>query len=450
MKEHQMINIAVALDSNYVRYTYVMLTSLFEKQDKNAQIHIYVLQSELTESEKACLEKLVKSYGGFIHWVQIDPSYFPKACMEFANWPVESFYRLVLPEILPEEMDRILYLDVDIIINHSLKELYHTDFEGMALCACPEPFSGIGVFEYRDEMFKKHVREGFIYFNSGVLLMNLQLLREKYGLNSYMKVAEEYNYRLETPDQDLLNYVHWKDTKYVDTVKYNLFARFAHNFGVGYEEAKSKVTMVHFLAGKPWNAKIGHFEMERLWWDYAKKTPFYYDFRREFINEAKSKEKADKDLRLMTEEGINELLDKKSEIVIPTDILLKGIDMDEETLFAAVTKAEELGEGYIVINTEGVSQGREVTDVLENCIDLFMDKEIEVYLENGFVVSDEKEYLCSELSEISNLKKIVQQFNRICEKDCFGISINVDSAKLLYKNPYDMIKEAGSLLKLIY
>ena len=88
---------------------------------------------------------------------------------------MESFYRLVLPEILPEEIERILYLDVDIVVNHSLKELYHTEFDGNALCACPEPFSGIGVFQYRDEMFQEHVREGFTYFNSGVLLMNLKL-----------------------------------------------------------------------------------------------------------------------------------------------------------------------------------------------------------------------------------------------------------------------------------
>lgn len=90
-----------------------------------------------------------------------------------------------------------------------------------------------------------------------------------------MEVAEKCQYRLETPDQDLFNYVHWKDVKFVDAVKYNLYARFAHNFGVGYEEAESQVTMVHFLAKKPWNPNAEHFEMERLWWDYAKISPFY-------------------------------------------------------------------------------------------------------------------------------------------------------------------------------
>jgi len=498
MAENTRINIAAALDRNYVRYTYVMLMSLFENQDKDMQIHIYLLQSELIEKEKLCLENLVKSYGGFLHWVQIDPSYFPKACMEYANWPVESFYRLILPEILPEEMDRILYLDVDIVINHSLKELYNTDFEGNALCACPEPFSGIGVFEYRDAMFKEHVREGFIYFNSGVLLLNLKVLREKYGLSSYMEVAEKYDYRLETPDQDLLNYVHWKDVKFVDTVKYNLYARFAHNFGVGYEEAKEKVTMVHFLAGKPWNPKIDHFEMERLWWDYAKKSPFYYDFREEYVSDLESKEKANTDLQLMTGEGIKVMNDRKfktgipymkhvwrddipafmcekgfteTEIVFedleeyktwrenlisrenaphPAGIVLKGLDLDEDTFFAAVMEAEELGASYVVINTEEVDSGRRITDVLENCIDLLIDKDIEIYLENGFIVSKQNTYLCSELSEVRNLKKMAQQFNRICEKECVGISIDVGNANLLSKNLRAMVEEAGNLLKLIH
>ncbi|MBR5598265.1 MAG: hypothetical protein IKW30_12815 [Lachnospiraceae bacterium] len=492
------MNIAVALDRNYVRYTYVMLMSLFENQGKDVQMHIYLLQSELIEKEKHCLENLIQSYGGYVHWLQIEPSYFPKECTEYANWPVESFYRLVLPEILPEEIERILYLDVDIVVNHSLKELYHTEFNGNALCACPEPFSGIGVFQYRDEMFKEHVREGFTYFNSGVLLMNLKLLREKYGLKAYMEVAQKYDYRLETPDQDLLNYVHWKDVKFVETVKYNLYARFAHNFGVGYKEAKEKVTLVHFLAGKPWNPKIGHFEMEQLWWDYAKESPFYYDFRREFILGSESIEKADKNLQLMTGESIGVMKDRKfktgipymkhvwredvpaflceqgfteteinyedldeykqwqdgvisqNSTPVPTGIILKGIDLDEEQFFHAVMIAEDMGVSYIVINTEGVASTRIISYILESFVDLLIDKEIEIYLENGYVISKQQEYICSEASEITNLKRIARQINRICDKECIGISIDVGNGNVLSKNLRTMIEEAGNLLKLVH
>ena len=497
MKNYKKMNIAAALDRNYFRYTYVMLISLFENQVKDTEIHVYLLQSELIQKEKICLENLVKSYGGFLHWLQIDSSYFPKSCTEFARWPVESFYRLALPEILPEEMERILYLDVDIVINHSLRELYDTDFEGNAMCACPEPFHGMGVFPYRDALFKEHAKEGFIYFNSGVLLLNLKVLREKYGLHSYMEVAERYNYCLETPDQDLLNYVHWKDVKFVDTVKYNLYAKFAHNFGVGYEEAKSKVTMVHFMAKKPWNSKANHFEMERLWWDYAKKSPFYYDFREEYITASESMDKADNDLRLMTGEGIKRRIERKLKWSVPytaklwkndnpqilyqkefteteiafeelevyqdwkektlckyvpklQGIILRGQDLDEEKLFCAVMAAEEAGASYIVINTENVFSSRLITDVLENCMELLMDKEIEIYLENGFTVSKQNSYQCSELSEIRNLKAIAQLFNRICEKECVGISIDVGNANLLSKNLCAIVEEAGNLLKLIH
>lgn len=496
MKTNKKLNITTALDRNYVRYTYVMLISLFENQIEDTEIHVYLLHSELIEKDKICLENMVKSYGGFLHWLQIDSSYFPKSCTEFARWPVESFYRLTLPEILPEEVERILYLDVDIVINHSLRELYDTDFEGNALCACPEPFDGIGVFPYRDALFKEHVKKGFIYFNSGVLLLNLKVLREKYGLHSYLEVAEKYNYCLETPDQDLLNYVHWKDVKFVDTVKYNLYARFAHNFGVGYEEAKSQVTMVHFLAKKPWNPKAEHFEMERLWWDYAKKSPFYYDFRSEYIKDSESMEKADWDLRLMTGEGVGKREDKKLRWSVPyapklwkddnpqilyqkgfteteiafeelevycdwkeksllknvpklEGIRIKGQNLDEEKLFYAVMAAEEAGATYIVINTENVFSSRVITDILENCIDLLMDKEVEIYLENGFTISRQGTYQCSELSEIRNLKEIAQLFNRICEKECFGISIDVGNANLLSKNLYAMVEEVGNLLKLV-
>ena len=134
---------------------------------------------------------------------------------------------------------------------------------------------------------------------------------------------------------------------------------------------------------------------------------------------------------------------------------LEGIRVSEENwnediLFEAVMKAEELGASYVLINTENVSSERTITDALENCIDLFIDKEIKIYLENGYVVSKQNTYQCSELSEINKLKKIVMQFNRICEKECFGISINVGNANLLAKNLRTMVEDAGDLLKLIH
>ena len=72
----QRMNVAAALDSNYVRYTYVMLTSLLMNQEADTDIHIYLLQSDLTAEEKESLESLVSLYEGQLYWLTVDRGLF--------------------------------------------------------------------------------------------------------------------------------------------------------------------------------------------------------------------------------------------------------------------------------------------------------------------------------------------------------------------------------------
>lgn len=285
MVQKKRINVAAALDSNYVKYAYVMLTSLFENQTSDCQVYVYLLQSGLKKGEKECLQELVESYEGRMHWLNVDVSVFPANISLLRYWSLEAYYRLMLQDILPEEVDRILYLDIDIIVNKPLDELYDMDFEGKLLCACSEPFSG-AFADARDLIFKEFINQKFVYFNSGVLLLNIESMRKKYCLEDYLKAAEKLNYQMVTPDQDLLNYVHWQEVKYIDASKYNLYARFAYNCGVRYEEVKEKVTIIHFLGNKPWNGKAERFDIEQLWWDYAEMTPFYEEIALKFLEDA--------------------------------------------------------------------------------------------------------------------------------------------------------------------
>ena len=120
------MNIATALNSKYMRYTCVMLTSLFSNQE-DADIHVYLLHSDLTDEDKAHLLDVGEKYHQTIHFLKIDRELFPSALPTTSTWSLESYYRLMLLDLLPSEIDRILYLDVDMIINKSLKEVYCTD-----------------------------------------------------------------------------------------------------------------------------------------------------------------------------------------------------------------------------------------------------------------------------------------------------------------------------------
>lgn len=276
------MNIALSLNSKYVRYAYVMLTSLLENNAKDLELYIYFLHSELTEEERKCLGQLVESHGGQSTFLCVNKERFPKNCPVTEWWSLEAYYRLLLPELLPEETERILYLDVDIIVNKSVEDLFHMDFEDALLCACEDsnkaPFS-----DRRDIIFEKQIQEGFTYFCSGVLLMNIKKLKENYCFDDYMKLADFINYGMVAPDQDLLNLMHYREVKFFDGNKYNLFAKVAYNHDVHYEEVKAEVAIIHFAGPKPWQGQHVHYDIEQLWWDYAKKTPFYHELMEEYL-----------------------------------------------------------------------------------------------------------------------------------------------------------------------
>jgi lipopolysaccharide biosynthesis glycosyltransferase len=194
-------------------------------------------------------------------------------------------------EILTDAEDRALYLAGDMIINKSLSELYHEDFGDALIIACDDK-SGLNTPDRygpkHNEMFIQAYENGYRYFNAGVMLLNISKMREKYTFQTYLDAINAWNYQMEAPDQDILNWVHWREVAYVDCMVYDLFARVAHNAGITYEEVKDNVAIIHFAGAKPWNNENVHFDIERLWWDYARETPFYEKMLIGFVETAMS------------------------------------------------------------------------------------------------------------------------------------------------------------------
>lgn len=284
------INAATALNSRYMRYAYVMLTSLFyshAQAEKETEFHVYLLHSDLTETDQAYLNSLAEEYGHVIHFLKIDRASLPQQLPATQDWPLEMYFRLMLPDILPGDVDRLLYLDVDMIIQKPIIELYQTDMEGSYFCVCPDMTVTFPVSDIRDEIFKEHIanEEQFTYFNSGLMLWDIDALRGRYCFRDYMELAERLEYKMLAPDQDLLNYLHWDQVKYLDAYRYDLFSKKAYRLGYRYDRVKRETTVVHFAGMKPWEGKYVHYDIEQLWWDYAKMTPFYPELMEEFMRD---------------------------------------------------------------------------------------------------------------------------------------------------------------------
>lgn len=320
------MNVVTALNGKYVRYTYVMLLSLFQN-NPDTDIRVYLLHGGLTISEKDTLLSLVKAGDNSIHFIELDCGSFPSALPTTQMWSLETYFRLQLADIIPLDVDRLLYLDVDMIVNQPLWELYTADFEGYFFCACRD-MSAIYPFpDSRNDIFKEHMASGrFTYFNAGMMLWNMEALRGKYTFRDYMELAKRLNYQMAAPDQDLLNYMHFGQVKFLDEYRYNLFAKMAYNHDIHYEQAKREAGIVHFAGMKPWEGEYVHYDIEQLWWDYAKQTPFYAELMEEFLDHCLNSSMVYDTLCRLSEEKrqLQEELDKSRELCQKLYRLING------------------------------------------------------------------------------------------------------------------------------
>lgn len=277
------MNIMTSLNRNYVGPACVMLESVYQNHPE-MRINVYMLHSELTDDDMKIIEKHGLKWGAQISFLKIDRKIFEK--MPTTDlWSLEAFYRLAMNDILPADIDRMLYLDVDIAVLHPLHEFYFADFEGNDLIACKDMGSTIPFGDKRDSIFAEWVKQDeFVYCCSGVTLWNVAKLRETTNLKTYLEVAENLGYDLLAPDQDLINLVHAGRIKVVDEYKYDCFVKGCKWTA---DEVKRYVSILHYAgATKPWSGKYPKVDSYKVWWEYAKNTPLYVEMLEKVFEES--------------------------------------------------------------------------------------------------------------------------------------------------------------------
>ena len=150
-----------------------------------------------------------------------------------------------------------------------------------------------------------------IYFCSGLILFNISALRKKYSLEKYIKVFLEIQDKTALPDQDLLNYVHRNEVKLVDEMKYGMFTQTAHKMGITYAQAKEQAVILHFTGqAKPWTVNLVRYDIEKIWWEYAKETPYYYPLMEQVFFQSMDSHLAENTFQKLSDENayLKELL----------------------------------------------------------------------------------------------------------------------------------------------
>lgn len=246
-----MINIAFNIDSKYVRFCGVLITSILQN-NTDTICFFHVFGSGLSSNDKEQLTSLLNGSPNLIKFYDIDDSIL-KGFPVSTSWPKVIYYRLFIPELV-QTTEKILYMDSDIICNGSLLPLFNTDLGDCIIGASEDTLSHCNAL-----INTLGYDINYYYFNSGVMLIN-PIKWKEYNITERC-INYIASHHVSYPDQDALNailYNKWKRIYF----KWNFLSTF-HDAYVSYKDfladyyktEKDHPVLIHFNGLKPWDSR---------------------------------------------------------------------------------------------------------------------------------------------------------------------------------------------------
>lgn len=261
------IDIVCVTDSNYAPH-FVSLLKSIEAGKGAEKIRVHAI---LDSVDEARFSKIAETATG----LEIHPYHVAdhKALKlpPILHISRATYLRLIMAELLPQDISRVIYLDIDMVVTGSLVDLWSTDLKGLACGAVQDAFVDPTNFARQHEL-----PSAGTYFNAGVLLFDLDAIRATDALSQALDMLLAAPEKYEFADQDALNKVFWENWSALDA-KWN-FQRLFLWEGCDYTSsvplAQALPRIIHFTESpKPWQAAEWH-PYAWLYWKYLRRTPF--------------------------------------------------------------------------------------------------------------------------------------------------------------------------------
>lgn len=260
----------------YAKFAGTTILSMFENSSPPPSTCVHILHDNtLTQDNREKFIYLAGRYGQLVKFYNVEElcadkiaeikKLFPTAAK--TRFTIGMFYRLFIPHVLSLDIEKAIYLDTDIIVNLDISELWRIELGDKILGVVSEKMLGDPP-ELKPVCIDGHVKPEN-YFNSGVLLMNLKLMRNEYEtvINGMKFISENPRYRT-VLDQTLLNYC-FSSRSLMLPIKFNQiaylwFRRKETNIGQG----------IYHLTGDNPQLNLKNY-FNRLWMNYFIRTPWF-------------------------------------------------------------------------------------------------------------------------------------------------------------------------------
>lgn len=259
------LHFAFGVNDGYFPYVIVTIKSILEN-NKDAQCHFHILTDGISVKNKNRLAKETHQYSNSKVEYHIVNTILLNGIK--STWSVFAWLRIFLPEIL-SNIDKVLYLDADIIVNDNLSDLFDMDMTGKSIAA---------VLDIQNYDINTFIRCGYPkekeYICSGVLLMNLDYWRKYNITEKIIDWSRENNERIKFPDQDAINYI-CRDTKVLLPLKYGIIDAFFTSdsfvdFGLSSQikESFHNPAIIHYAGQSPWIIERAKHTLQTYWNNY--------------------------------------------------------------------------------------------------------------------------------------------------------------------------------------
>lgn len=285
MERKEVMNVVYSSDDNYVQHAVTSIVSLAQNNKNFKKINIYLIENNISIEKRNQVENLIEKYEQLsLEWINF--SKWLKRLKLNMQWDISisAYARLFISEMLDKNIDKILYLDCDIIVNQSIYDLWNMDIKEYYIGAVQDAVND-------NTKNSVGIESGQPYYNSGVLLINLKKWREDNISEKFLQFIEKHHGKVVHHDQGVINGV-LKSKIYKLPLKYNVMTIhyiFNRNQIMRYykestsfynekeiENAKEVPSILHYTPSftvRPWIKGCKH-PKKGLYWKYLNMTPW--------------------------------------------------------------------------------------------------------------------------------------------------------------------------------
>lgn len=274
------MNIVLASDDKYVQHCAVTMMSILKN---NKDVVFYFLTEGISLENEKKLSSMVRQCGGVFNKLIVPSNIINKCPMpSYMSNHISraTYYRLLITDLLPRDIDKVIYLDCDIVVRKSLSALWNTPIANKAIAAVYQYNEWA---DYTNSWIRLGIDRKYGYFNAGVLLINLVYWRNNNVKERLFDFINNNYDNIHSHDQDTLNAVLYKET-FPLSITWNFLSFFYDDYrrwtfpgnlnADVIEMVKSDPAIVHYVyKPKPWEFACKH-PLKNEYSFYLKQTPW--------------------------------------------------------------------------------------------------------------------------------------------------------------------------------